>query len=416
MSDQATRLLSRIAKDRDIDYVARRGITAEMFLDPESKDVFRYITRHSDKYSEVPTARALKDEFPSLRLVKVDDAIEVVTDSFLADWRWRKVYAMVDQLTSMAKPKNVEDMVTVCTKTMEELAGGLGDVNRVDIMSDPEARYDEYLVRESRPGGLLGISTGFPTMDKATLGLQPGQLVTIVATPKAGKSQLALKMAHAVHGAGYRVAFQSFEMTHKELEKRYDALAYRLSHNRLMNGDLVQKEKDRYIKGLKAAKGAHPFFLADSNSGMTVSALAAEASLTKPDVLFVDGVYLMTDETTGERGTPQALTNITRSLKRLAQRLNIPVVITTQVLTWKQRKGKIDPNSIGYSSSFYQDSDVIFGLEKGEDENDGSRLLKIVASRNCGPAEVDLDWDWDGGIFEEATAAPVPVGFSYGAP
>jgi replicative DNA helicase len=253
-------------------------------------------------------------------------------------------------------------------------------------------------------------------MDRATLGLQPGQLVTIVATPKAGKSQLALKMAHAVHGAGYRVAFQSFEMSHKELEKRYDALAYQLSHNRLMNGDLVQKEKDRYVKGLKGAKGSHPFFLADSNTGMTVSALAAEAALMKPDVLFVDGVYLMTDESTGERGTPQALTNITRSLKRLAQRLQIPIVISTQVLTWKQRKGKIDPNSIGYSSSFYQDSDVIFGLEKGEDENDDSRLLKIVASRNCGPAEVDLDWDWDGGIFEEASATAAPAGFTYGAP
>jgi hypothetical protein len=28
-------------------------------------------------------------------------------------------------------------------------------------------------------------------------------------------------------------------------------------------------------------------------------------------------------------------------------------------------------------------------------------LLRIVASRNCGPAEVELLWDWEEGRFEE---------------
>ena len=108
----------------------------------------------------------------------------------------------------------------------------------------------------------------------------------------------------------------------------------------------------------------------------------------------------MQDEQTGESNTPQALTSITRGLKRMAQRMNIPVVITTQTLLWKMKGGKVSADSIGYSSSFFQDSDVILGLEEVPDD-DESRNLRVVASRNCGPEEANLIWRWDTGCFHD---------------
>jgi len=109
----------------------------------------------------------------------------------------------------------------------------------------------------------------------------------------------------------------------------------------------------------------------------------------------------MVDEISGERNTPLALTNITRSLKKLAQQIQKPVIITTQVLNWKVRGGKVTASAIGYSSSFEQDSDVILSLERQDAEDDTSRILRIASSRNCGPAEVDLLWDWENGKFQE---------------
>jgi replicative DNA helicase len=145
------------------------------------------------------------------------------------------------------------------------------------------------------------------------------------------------------------------------------------------------------------------FLLTDSLTGMTVSAIAAKVNTVNPDVLFVDGAYLMLDETTGEAGTPQSLTNITRSLKRLAQRANICVVVSTQSLLWKQKKNVVSADSIGYSSSWLQDSDVVLGLQRTEDDDPNIRTLKIVASRNCPVAEVDMLFDWELGEFREDT-------------
>ena len=129
-------------------------------------------------------------------------------------------------------------------------------------------------------------------------------------------------------------------------------------------------------------------------------ALMAKAEQLNPDILFVDGVYLMIDQVTGESNTPQALTNITRGLKRVAQKLNIPIVISTQTLLWKMKGGKVSADSIGYSSSFFQDSDVILGLEPVE-EDDEIRLLKVVQARNCPPSETSITWRWDTGCFHD---------------
>jgi replicative DNA helicase len=120
-----------------------------------------------------------------------------------------------------------------------------------------------------------------------------------------------------------------------------------------------------------------------------------------PDIVFIDGTYLMIDEQSGESNTPQAITNITRSLKRLAQKINKPIVISTQALTWKMKKGQVTADSIGYSSSFHQDADVIFGLQREDELVDDTRLLRVVASRNGGLSEVSLMWDWNTGHFRE---------------
>ena len=248
------------------------------------------------------------------------------------------------------------------------------------------------------------MPTGFPTIDEATAGLQGGQLTTIIAPPKTGKSVLAMQIASTMHDSGVTPLFQSFEMSNSEQKTRHDAFRAKISHARLIRGELETDEETRFKAMLKGLAGQQPFILTDSVSGSTLTQLTGKIQALKPDVVFIDGVYLMIDEITGEQNTPQSLTNTTRGLKRLAQRIDKPIVITTQVLTWKMKGKKVSADSIGYSSSFYQDSDVILGLERSEDDDDDRRILRIVASRNCGPAEADLDWDWAAGRFEEFVA------------
>lgn len=402
-ADNARRLISKVVRDRHITSVLTRGIGLDWFPDPEDRQVWQFLVKHYETYDEVPTPVTVKDNFPTYRLLNVEDSIDYLVDQVLAWRRSTQAYATVQDAVDVLdrNPNAYEDVIDVMRSGLAALDATITRTSDYDLTVDPMARLGEYAGRKGNPDGLLGIPTGFPTIDKATAGLQPQQLITIYAAPKVGKSQLALKVAEHVHSLGFSPMYQSFEMSNDEQRERFDAMKARISHSRLRRGILSPEEEKRYEQMLKDLEGKPPFLLSDASSGLTVSALGAHIATVKPDVVFVDGVYLMMDEATGESNTPQALTNITRSFKRLAQRLNIPIVITTQALRWKMKKNTVSQDSIGYSSSFLQDSDVLLALEQPDQDNEMLRNLRVVASRHCGAVSTECLWDWASGRFEE---------------
>ena len=398
-ADNEARLVSKVIRDRDIVPALSRGVTENWFLDDDNKRVWSFVRKHYGEYSEVPTAVTVKDHYPNYKVLDVQDSIEYLLDT-MVDFRRRMLTrqgleSAIEELQENNHDAALLAMERTITKVNEQ--GVLG-THEIDLTKNTEQRYKEYQALQNAE--FLGIPTGFAKIDEATAGLQGGQLVTIIAPPKTGKSQIALKMAINIHLQGKSPMFQSFEMNNHEQQQRHDAMRSNISHGRLRRGKLLPAEESRYIDVLNKMETEHSFHLVDAVNGITVSALAAKIEQTKPDIVFVDGVYLMLDEVSGEMNTPQAITNITRGMKRLAQRIDKPIVITTQTLLWKMRAGKVTADSIGYSSSFFQDSDVILGLEP-IDEDEELRNLKVVASRNCGPTETALTWRWETGCFHD---------------
>lgn len=401
-ADNELRLLSCAIRTRNILPLLEANVTDGWFYVDENREVWKFIRNHWSKYGEVPTAVTVKDNFPNYRLLAVEDTIEYLLDQLVEYRKRQKAIEVVQDAANAISGGDHNLAVEVMSRGVAQIEDdALNTSSEIDITVNATDRFNDYLNIKTRPGGLLGMATGFKTMDQATAGLQPGQLVVVIAPPKTGKSVLCMQVAINIHEDGFVPMFQSFEMSNVEQKNRHDAMRAQISHGRLIRGALKTSEEARYQKALERMETMHKFYLSDAVSATTVSGLAAKIEKLQPDVVFVDGVYLMMDEISGEVNNSTALTNITRSLKRLAQKTQKPIVISTQVLLWKMKKGNVSADAIGYSSSFFQDADVIFGLQRHDETDDTSRLLRIVASRNSGPAETDLLWDWEHGKFQE---------------
>lgn len=398
-ADNEHRLVSKVIRDRDIVPVLQRGINDEWFLDDDNRRVWNFVRKHYSTYSEVPTATTVLDHYPNYQILNVEDSIEYLLDTIVAFRRRLLTRQGIETVIEELQNNDHESALTAMTATVARVneQGVLG-TSEVDLSKNIEQRFKDYEALKNST--FLGIPTGFAKIDEATAGLQGGQLVTIIAPPKTGKSQIALRIAVNTHEQGFVPMFQSFEMNNREQQQRHDAMRANVSYSRLRRGKLNNDELGRYVDMLNEMETKQSFKLVDAVNGLTVSALTAKIDQIQPDIVFVDGMYLMIDELTGERNTPQAITAITRSLKRLAQVIDKPIVITTQTLLWKMKGRKVSADSIGYSSSFFQDSDVILGLEPVE-EDDTIRLLKVVESRNCPPAEANITWNWDTGCFHD---------------
>ena len=397
------RLISKVIRTRDIQGVVECGITDEWFFNDLNKQVWRFITKHYEKYGEVPTAVTFKDNFPTYTLLAVEDNINYLIDQMI---EYRKRQKTIDALLEAQKAVSEQNhdtaLQTMAKAAQEIMNDNIRDSTDENLSDDPMERYNEYIAIKTRPNGLLGVSTGFKTIDEITSGVLNQQLWTIAAPPKTGKSVLAMQMAIKAQDEGHRVMFQSFEMTAREMKTRYDAMRSHISHKRLIMGDLKKDEETRYTDHLSVTR--EDFWMPDNIASRTVTGLCAKIEKYKPDILFVDGVYLMHDELTGEAETERSLRSLTRQMKHVAQRYDIPVVVSTQTLRSKMRGGKVTADSIGYTSSFLQDSDIVLVLQRQDEEDDSSRSLTVAASRISGMGSTDLLWDWEEGRFEEYAA------------
>jgi replicative DNA helicase len=411
------RLVNKALEGGDsIKAVLTRGVTRDWFFNSEDGDAIQLILDHYADYGMVPTEITFATHMgKAYKLFTVSESVEYLIDQMARSQRLdvtrRALFDAEDEL----KAGKVEDAMNVLRTALLEAEGfSPRSSPLVDSMENTRVkeRWDSFKKRGASGSPLLGYSTGFPTIDAATLGLQNGHLVTLVAQSKVGKTSISLAVANHIYEVHKkRILFVSFEMSIRELEMRQEALMAQVNLQHLQTGRLSPAENKRYRAYLDKVETDFDwsFWFVDAAAGSTVSAVQALIDQYSPDVVFIDGIYMMRDEQTKEMNTPQALTNITRGLKRMASAVDKPVFINTQALAWKSKGVKITADSIGYSSSFLQDSDVVLGLEriklaKGEDEETHSteRVLRVLASRNSGLATADIEFNYTDGIIAES--------------
>lgn len=394
-------LISKIVQDKDVHHVYQQGIRKAFFPDPVDAQVFDAIVRHHNRYGEVPSADALSRDFPKYDLVEVSDSLEYLTDAFRAKHEQSLINDAIGDVATAYDQGNLTAAKAVMSRVLKQIAEEVPQGKDVNLTETGDERMARYRALRDLDGGLLGIPTGFPSIDKATQGLQPGQLITFAGPPKAGKSTALLLAAMEAHRTAHRPLFIGFEMTNEEQSSRFDAWRANVDHSKLVAGELTKAELARVEREIKRAEGMRDFIVSsDIMSATTVSGIQAKIEEHQPDVLYVDGVYMMDDELGEPKGSSQALTNITRSLKRMALNLEIPIAISTQVLESKMEKRKVVTSySIGYSSSFAQDSDALFAVQRTEDPE--VNMFKILLARNAPPMEIFVRWDWVHGVFEE---------------
>lgn len=404
MASSELLLISKVIQSKDLQVPIRSGLKPDHFSGKWG-DVWEWVLKFQREHGSVPTERVFSQEFGDISLDDAsDETFTRLIEEVINGYKQRILVDSLSHAIPALNDDNLDKAVEALTSGLQKAAVEAARLRDVDIIANWENRIVRYEEMRATPNALRGIPTGFHGLDRVTHGLRPQQFIVFVGEPKRGKSLFALIIGNSAHTHGKRPLFVSFEMSIEEQEARYDSFISKVPYTRILSGDLTDTDMKKIKKALALRKNMHPFvFSEDTASLTTVSALASKVQEYQPDVLIVDGVYLMDDEEGEPKGSPQALTNITRSLKRLAQRFDIPVVATTQVLSWKLNNKKtraVTADAIGYSSSFAQDADLVLGVERNPDIEDQA-IIRVVIARSAPTGEVHVKWDWTTMEFEE---------------
>lgn len=244
-------------------------------------------------------------------------------------------------------------------------------------------------------GGLTGISTGFPGLDRATRGLHGGELIILGARPAMGKSVLSMNIATSVASAGHAVYILSLEMTRWELLSRMAASETGASYGNVQSADF--ETVGPFLEAFSEALTARRLAIDDS-ANMTVRRLRARLKRFKRrvgglDLVVVDYLQLILPTGKGQSRYEQ-VSEISRDLKVLATELGVPIVCLSQLSRDIESRPDKRPmlSDLRDSGSLEQDANVVLLLYRESAYNENCSHPEIaelnIAKLRHGKTEV----------------------------
>lgn len=368
------------------------------FDNAKCREAFVGIREHFNEHGSVPTAREFRVDYPEVPLLKsVDEAWSSLTKRLTHQYLIGVLNENLDEVGKAMENGNAEEAINFLGMTLTKVHTSVVTSRDVDVTENGHERLERYLERRANPGKMIGIPTGFPTLDKATLGFQGGQLITLTGLAKASKSTAAMLFAMAAQEDGKKVLYCTYEMSVEEQERRLDAYRAGFNDNKLLSGRFDAEDEKKLKLGIEKTASLPKMII--SQDCKTISALNAKVEQEDPDLIVIDGAYLMDDEYGEPPQSPQALTHIVKGLHNLAMARNKVVLAVTQSTPARTKGETLNTDSIMGSRAFVQYSYCVIGIERTEDVC--VRRLKIIMGRSYAPCDVMIKFDYDTGDFQE---------------
>lgn len=246
---------------------------------------------------------------------------------------------------------------------------------------------------------LLGVSTGFPSIDELTCGLVPGELTVAAAGTGGGKTALMLQIASNVASHKLPTVYVSLEMSREQLNFRVASAGTGIDLMKIRRGWLTEQELEAVCLYM-ATTCTWPFYI-DDTSLTNVRELRAKCrrlhAATPVKLIVVDYVQLLTAErAAGGRGENRTVEvgQMSRGLKLLARELNVPIVALSQ-LTREAKKQKRPPQleDLRESGSLEQDADNVWFLWDDDSKSDEPTQFIVRKQRQGPTGAVPLEFE-----------------------
>ena len=351
---------------------------------PENAEIYRAILsmaserKHIDYVTVADTIGIMEDGTPAIVYcgeISIKTASTANAQSYAQVVRDR---AIDRQLITAAQ--NIHEMAFGTQSTAEKVAAVQAEVLSIDAdAATPEVldvadimrgHVEELQRREDLGGRMDGLGTGISKLDEAICGMKPGQLIVVAGRAKMGKTTFAMGLArHVGIREQKKVLIVSLEMSKGQLMDRILAAEGRIPLSSLKDGTAGGK----YGGELTAASAIamRSGLRISDRPGLSIGRVRAMARRQKRmgglDMLMIDHLGLL-DADDPRMNSLQKVSEITRQAKLMANELQVPVILLSQLnRALEQRPNKRPiPSDLRDSGSIEQDADMVLFVYRDE--------------------------------------------------
>lgn len=386
------------------------GIETDYLLDSEDRKIFGACERMFLPKGRMPTISDLRQH---LQIV-----LEEPTDKFDVELCVQDILrrTLMTRLHDGLGP--IEDMITRDPFKAREALGelvkstnwSLGMVARTNSAAAIDEVMRRYMEAKARDGGLLGYSSPWPSRDKQSLGLQPGEVTVLLAKRKTGKTWLLLKWVEHIWmardkagkpelGPGESILVVSMEMPVWQVLRRLFAIRQKLDYEKFRSGQLDPVEEKRFVDWCEEMKRPDPtrpeIVVVASDTVRTVDDIVGLVAQYRPKAVFIDSFYILDVKNSRMQMWERMIHSIKSIKLDIAAKFSVPVLTTTQ-LSGQVKRGDLnaEADAVAYAKAIgdYADAiDGIFGNDKHRDVK--QRILRGMEAREFQTIDLVIDFD-----------------------
>ena len=305
----------------------------------------------------------------------IDRFIEVLKDSYKA----REFLSILNKIDlDTIKRDGATEIIGNTQLELDKLLSnsGTGYIRQVGSLFNDV--FDDIVKRTENPG-LRGCPTGFKSLDVITGGYGEGELWIVASRPTMGKSSVISNSQLCLAKINEASITFSKEMNSSSLVERLIAIDTGIALSDIRLGTICKADVE-IIASKKDAFKDYRIFL-DSNFGADIhyieSAIRKYVQLSGVKVVFIDYLQLLSER---DENQTQELGRITMKLKLLAEKLQICVVLLSQLNRSLESRENKRPilSDMRQSGNIEEDADVVIGLYRDDYYNGKESKLKGI--------------------------------------
>ena len=392
-------------------YLEKHGIIFQAIVNLHDKKIPIDLTTitseltQTNKFNEVGGIEYLTELMNTVpTAANVEYYIQIVEDNYML----RSVIDTSTDIATLAYEHNGE-VSDILDQVESKIVGIIRNRRSSEFKSIQEVLNEVQVNLEklaSSKGDVTGIPTGWYELDKLTSGLHENQLIILAARPAMGKNACALNLAtNLAINTDKTVAIFSLEMGAEQLANRIISSLGQIEGTKLTSGNLVNDDWKR-ITEAKSQLSHAKLYISD-DAGVTVGDIKSKCrrlatSEDGLDLVIIDHLQLLNMGGNYGNNRQAEITDISRSLKKMAMELKIPVIALAQLSRGVEQREDKRPkmSDLRESGSIEQDADIVALLyrddyyqtakELGEAPDPSLSELIIGKHRNGPTGKIDL--------------------------
>lgn len=412
----AQALKCMVAGGSAMDWVNAK-LSPDLFVGTEQA-MYAWVDDHFRAHHQLPHVDTFAGVFPDVAAVVVLEPPSYYLDKIEKRYGYNLVRKHTELAKDLLNPQKggSEDQV-------DKAMGELGEAmmlwkaqkygrRMLDFRADaPALLTGAYYAQLT--GSIPKVVFGWPYLDHVCGGgMEPGDLVSFIGRPAAGKSYLSMNVCLV---NSFEIAnpidtlFVSMEMNTLLCAQRAAAMYSGLPINQLKSAQfssLTLKKFTESLQKVQSEKGN--FYVVDGNLAATVEDVFDLAAALRVRFVFIDGAYMMRHRNLRLDRYTRVAENA-ELIKKATSDLKIPTGASWQfaktATTKKQQKGpktEVGLEDIGYSDVIGQVSSIVLAMEQPDSvETMLQRELRLLKGRGGETGRWRVRWDFQTMDFSE---------------